>query len=379
MQHHGEDQSSFVVVVRLNILYYAESKPATGGPSTVAFYLSRALAKKINLTYYPKFADTPKGLYVKNLFHVFGGFLTSGFDVFHLIFLPSLINGGYPVFRSAKRIGVRTILNIHGIIQLERKSGQVQKLLPNAGLFYTLTSCKSADRIVVNSEFMRTNVVRWYGIGSNKIEVIPNGVDLERFVGRGDRLDLDGDPCILYIGALSKAKGVDVLIKAIAKLRSEFPRMRLHLVGATQLEPGDEFRLQARKEGFENQVVFHDWVSQSMIPRFLKSADICVFPSRLEGFGIVILEAMASGVPIIASDIGSFQEILSNGKNGMLFKSESADALSEAIGSVYRDQSLMKKKVDAALTAVKAYSWENIAERYISLYENLCAGTYDTD
>jgi glycosyltransferase involved in cell wall biosynthesis len=271
-------------------------------------------------------------------------------------------------------MGVRTVLNIHGIIQLERQFSKTQGCFPDADLFYALTSSKSADRVVVNSDFMRGNVVRWYGVSPNRIEVIPNGVELERFVGRGDRLNLGGDPCILYLGALSKAKGLDILIKAIARLRLELPRIELHLVGSTHLEPGDEFRLQAKKECVESHVFFYDWASQSMVPRFLKSADICVFPSRLEGFGIIILEAMAAGAPLIASDIGSFREILANGKNGMLFKAGSADALSEAILSLYQNHGLRKKLADAALEAAKAYSWKNIAERYISLYHDLHAG-----
>jgi glycosyltransferase involved in cell wall biosynthesis len=356
---------------RVNVLYYFEPTSVHGGPEGVAFYLSKALAKRISLTYYPRFAAAPKIRYLETLFNVCERFVTQRFDVFHLNYVPSLINGGYPLLKCAKRMGVHTILNIHGIIQLERDLGMSQGLFPYAGLFYTLTSCKSADRVVVNSHLMRDEVVRWYGVSPNKIEVIPNGVELERFLGCDDKPNLGGDPCILCLGALSKEKGLDILIEAIAKLRLELPRMKLHLVGSTHLQPGDEFRLQAKKEGVESHVVFYDWASQSTIPRFLKSADICVFPSRREGFSLAILEAMAAGVPIIASDIGGFREALAGGKNGMLFKAGNADALSKAILSLYQDHGLRKKMANAALEAAKAYSWENVAERYISLYHEL--------
>ena len=119
-------------------------------------------------------------------------------------------------------------------------------------------------------------------------------------------------------------------------------------------------------------VFFHGWAPDSMVPRYYKSADICVFPSRLEGFGIVILEAMASGIPIIASNTGGIREIISNGKNGMLFKPGDADALSKAILALYQDLDLRKKISQAALKTVTEYNWENIAERYISLYKYLC-------
>lgn len=368
----------FSEVIRVNVLYYSEPTSAHGGPENVAFYLSKALAKRTNLTYYPRFAAAAKRRYMKSLFNVCGRFLTQRFDVFHLNSVPSLINGGYPLLKSAKRMGVHTLLNIHGIIQLERGFGEAQGLFPYAGLYYTFTSCKSADRVVVNSDLMRGKVISWYGVSPDKIEVIPNGVELERFVGCDDRLNLGGDPCILYLGALSKEKGLDILIEAIAKLRLELPRMRLHLVGSTHLEPGDEFRLQAKKEGIENHVIFYDWASQSMVPRILKSADICVFPSRLEGFSLVILEAMAAGASIIASDIGGFREALAGGKNGMLFKAGNVDALSEAILNLYHDHGLSKKIAGAALEAVKAYSWKNIAERYVSLYHDLQTDVSDT-
>jgi glycosyltransferase involved in cell wall biosynthesis len=109
-----------------------------------------------------------------------------------------------------------------------------------------------------------------------------------------------------------------------------------------------------------------------MIPRFYNSADFCVFPSRHESFGLGILEAMASGTPIIASNMGFFREILSNGKNGILFKSGDVDALSKAILILHQDLGLRKKISHNASRTIMEYRWENIAERYVSLYRRLC-------
>jgi len=109
-----------------------------------------------------------------------------------------------------------------------------------------------------------------------------------------------------------------------------------------------------------------------MVPLYYNSADLCVFPSRHESFGLGILEAMASGIPVIASNIETFREILFNGKNAILFKSEDAEALSKAIHTLYQDVGLRKKISHNALRTVMEYRWENIAERYISLYRRLC-------
>ena len=338
-----------------------------GGVSNVAYYLTKALAKKVNITYFPRFA--PKKGYLINFFNVHRNFVMKEFDIIHFNVVPTWINRSSMLLKFAKGRGSHTVLNIHGIIQLEHKLEPALGSISHIALLNTMKSSKVADRVVVNSEYMRTNVVTWYGINRDKIVVIPNGVDLRRFSGRDDKLVLDGDPTILYLGDLSRIKGVDVLIQAIAKLRSILPNMKLHLVGSGYM---NDFQLLAKKKGIEGYVVFHGWAADSMVPRYYKSADICVFPSRYEPFGIVILEAMASGIPIIASNTGGIREIISNGKDGILFKPGDADALSKAILALYQDLDLRKKISQAALKTVTEYSWENIAERYVSLYRYLC-------
>jgi len=363
----------FARLVKLNILYYLEPKiyPYFGGVSNVAYYLGKALAKKVNLTYFPRFM--PKKSYVNNFFNVQKRFVTKEFDLVHFNVVPNWINGSFVLLKIAKMRGTPTVLNIHGLIQIEHKfSGYSSDSIPYMALLNTFCSCKDVDKIVVNSEYMHTRVATLYGIRRDKIVVIPNGIDLDLFDGCDHKLMLDGDPVILFIGLFSKIKGVDVLIKAIAKLRSKLPDMKLHLVGTGTPSDISDFQALAKRKGIEKFLVFHDWAPISMVPRYYKSADICVFPSRHEGFGISVLEAMASGVPLIASNIESFRKILSNGKNGILFKSGNADALSKGILALYQDLSLRKKISQAALETVGKYSWENIAERYLSLYKCLC-------
>jgi glycosyltransferase involved in cell wall biosynthesis len=230
-------------------------------------------------------------------------------------------------------------------------------------------SCKIVDRIVVNSEYMRSRVAAWYGINLTKIVVIPNGVDLSRFRGC-NKLTLDGDPAILYLGGLTTRKGVDILFQAVAALRSELPDMKLHLVGGAGRM--SYFQHLAENEGICRYVVFHGRVPDVMVPLYYKSADFCVFPSRHEPFGIVVLEAMASGIPIIASNIGGFGEIISNDQDGLLFKPGDAAALSKAILVLNKDLDLRRKLSQTASRTVERYSWEVVAEEYVSLYEHLC-------
>ena len=299
---------------------------------------------------------------------VFSQFVKKEFDIIHFNANPAWINGSSMLLRFAKLTQTPTILNIHGIPQLERIAEKVNDSVSFSDWMPTLIYCNLADRIVVNSEFMRNNVVAWYRVNPQKVVVIPNGVDQKIFTNCDNRMPLDGDPSVLYIGHFSTLKGVDILIQSIAHLKSQFPNIKLHLVGS-----GNDhyFSLIAKKEGIEKNVVFHGWAKQPVAACYYKSADICVFPSRHEGFGLVVLEAMASGIPIIASDIPSFREIISDGVDGKLFKTEDSGALSKAIVNLSQDPQLRKELSLNAYQKASQYSWENIADKYILLYKSL--------
>ncbi len=352
----------------MNILYYLESKSGQGGVANVAYYLPRTLAKKeVDVTYYPRIKSNRSAFKlirsVFNLINVNRKFLSKEFNIIHFNYVPTWSNGGYILLKTAKTIGIPTVLNIHGIIQLEHKSIPFM-ILPRA-----LSSCKLADKIVVNTEFMRAKVGKWYGISHDKMIVIPNGVSLDEFTPCKRKIKLEGDPAILNVGWCSKIKGFDVLAYAVSQLKSEFPNMKLHVLGGGY----ERYLPLLRKEGIEKYVVFHGMIEHSIIPTYFRSVDICIIPSRHEGFPITLLEAMASGIPVIASNIGSLKEIISNGENGILFESENTSDLSKAILNLHRDEDLKKKISNNALKTAEKYSWESVANKYISLYTSLAA------
>lgn len=352
----------------MHVLYYQKPSSSGGGVSNVAYYLPKALSKRVKVTYYPRFL--PEKRCLTNFFKVYRDFAMNEYDVIHFNSVPKWINGSSVMLKFSKERCVHTILNIHGIIQQEHEVEPTLGPISYADLSNTVGACKAVDRVVVNSEYMRNSVVSYYGAKRSKIVVIPNGVDLKRFSGEADRLALSGEPAILYVGDISRRKGVDVLIKAAAKLQSALPNMKLHLVGSGRYL--SDFQRLALEEGIGKRVFFHGWVPDSIIPRYFKSADMCVFPSRYEPFGIVVLEAMASGVPIVASNAGGIREIICHGENGFLFEIDDSAALSNTILALYKDADLRKRMSDATLKSAVKYSWENIAERYASLYKRLC-------
>ena len=121
----------------------------------------------------------------------------------------------------------------------------------------------------------------------------------------------------------------------------------------------------------DESVVFHGYANPASTPEYYKSVDFCVFPSRRDSFDITMMEAMASGTPVIASNRGGTAEILTNGENALLFDPDDLDALRHGILAYSHDSSLRRKFSRNALKTVKNYSWENISKRYLALYQEI--------
>lgn len=332
-----------------------------GGVTNVACNLPRALAKNVLITYFPDFVAERN--YAINLLNVYRRLVIRDFDVVHFNIPPTWTEGGYGLCKFAEMSHASTILSIHGIIQLEHVLYRTEK---NKGLSRTLRYCKMVNKIVTYSEFMRNRIVTWYRVNRDKIAVIPNGVDVNKFSDCKNELLLDGDPAILYLGHLSKS--ADILIQAISKIRSELPKLKLHLVGGGDITA---LKLLASKKGVDTHVVFHGSITHEKTPSYYKAADFFVFPSVYTPAGITILEAMASGTAVIASNRGGTQEIISNDKDGVLFEPNDDEALPKAILALQQDSKLRKTISRNALKTVTKYNWENIAKKYISLYQSL--------
>jgi glycosyltransferase involved in cell wall biosynthesis len=353
----------------MNVLYYIEPKMYPyGGVDNVAENLSRVISHKTQLVVYPRFEKTKK--YCSTLIKIQSSLLFRNFDIIHCNVTPSLTNGSYTLFESAKLSGASTILNIHGIIQLEYIMYPLRDkwfwFTSYRGLASTLRYCKLADRIVTYSNEMKNRIMTWYNVNPEKVVVIRHGVDIAKFRGFRSQLLLDGDPSILVIGNL--AKNIDFLIKALSTIKKEIPQFKLHVVGPGDIAP---LKALAQKEGLENQVIFYGAIPPEETPHYYKAVDFCVFPSILAPAGITLLEAMASGTPILASNKGGIPEIVYDNLNGVLFDPDNVNALPDAILNLSKDDKLRAKIANNALKAVEDYSWEKVGYRYLSLYKSL--------
>jgi phosphatidyl-myo-inositol alpha-mannosyltransferase len=355
------------MVTHLKVLYYCEPKQEEirGGVGNVALFLPKALSRKVDVIYYPRI--TSNG-YPLKLVKIYKKLFFGDFDIAHFNIPPVWINGGYATIKYAEFSEIPTIMNIHAIVQYEHTQDPGVSPLSGYHLKSQLNAFRIADRIVVNSEYMRKMVPAYYGVRQDKVIVIPNGINIEAFSHNYGGQKLEGEPAIVNIGRFSFLKGTPTLIEAVGKVRKKLPAAKLHIIGKV----APEYLQLSKRQGAEEYTIFHGEVEEhANVLRYLKGSDMLVSASRHEGFGIVILEAMASGVPVIASNIESFQELISNGTNGLLFRVGDADALSKAIVTLYENIRLRKELVFQGLETAKRYSWTDVASKYISLYQSL--------
>lgn len=206
------------------------------------------------------------------------------------------------------------------------------------------------------------------GADRRKVSIIPNGIQMERFLnGRKLRIIRD-NPLILYVGRVSEDKGLGSLIKAVPLVLKDFPRAKFLIVGE---DYGYLSRLKAlvRKSGVEKSVALLGRLSDEELVRVYKKADAFVLPSELEAFGIVVIEAMASGLPVVVSNVGGMKNIVHDGVNGLLFEVGNSKQLAEKIISLFNDEHLRVKLAEnGRKTVLENYSIEKVVDKLEKLY-----------
>ncbi len=203
-------------------------------------------------------------------------------------------------------------------------------------------------------------------------QIIPNGVDVDFFSPQVPPPEkfVDGKVNILFVGRLEKRKGLDYLLSAYAKVKSQFPSVRLIVVSTSSKLPHKYEEVV--KDNKLADVLFTSFVSSGDLPRYYRSADICCFPAiGSESFGIVLLEAMASGKPVVASNIIGYREVLTHGEEGLLVPPRDEEALAQALLHLVRDKPLRQQMGAKGRVKAEKYSWKNIAQKVIDYYDTL--------
>ena len=198
--------------------------------------------------------------------------------------------------------------------------------------------------------------------------IIPNGVDVDHFSNNGIPWPeyQDGKTNILFVGRLEKRKGLKYLLEAYSKLKWDTPNTRLIIVGPGNLDRDSHRILSAHNI---QDVVFAGKVTYEDLPRYYASADIfCAPATGAESFGIVLLEAMAAGKPIVASDIEGYAGIVNNGQQGLLFPKRDSAALAETLRLLVESPQLSRSMGSTGLRMVQKYRWSVVARQVEDYY-----------
>lgn len=228
----------------------------------------------------------------------------------------------------------------------------------------------NADAIIALSEDMKKEMQRTY---NRNIFMIPNGVDSERFrdISRDmmrHKLQKDvGEKLIIFIGRFRPEKGVQYLIDAMYIIRKKTQLTRLILVGEGPEEAN--LRELAQKLNLQSCIDFIGKIPIENVPCYLAASDVFVLPSLSEGMPNVVLEAMAAGLPIVATKVGGLPEIIKNGENGFLVEPKNAEQISEKVSLILMDSRLRETLSRNNRENSKNFNWDNIAQKLEGIYK----------
>ena len=248
------------------------------------------------------------------------------------------------------------------------------------GKLYAMTFGKlliaCTAKVIAISEVNRDDIVKKLGFQPNKVVVVPNGLDFEIFDQEVDVAEfrkkhvVDG-PLILFVGRITKHKGIQFLIKAAPLILREFPKSRFMIVGEDYGYLRN-LRRMVERLCIQGYVIFTGRLSENEIVQAYKSADIFVLPSALEAFGLAVVEAMASGTPVVASNYGGIRCLVQDGVNGLLFDVGEVSDLASKILALLRDQELRKLLATKAhLRVEERYSIRHTVDELLRVYAKL--------
>lgn len=233
------------------------------------------------------------------------------------------------------------------------------------------------DLLIAPSEFTRMEIMNWYGVSPDRIAVVPNAVspDFSRPFSDVDLLCVKQkyhlpERFFLSVGTLQPRKNIPLFLRAFSRLRDRVAGVQIVLTGNRAGHHYDKEIDRVIEEKHLGGVVhFPGFVDQEDLPKIYRLASVCVAPSKYEGFGIPLLEAFASGVPVAASDIAPFIEV--GGDAVRTFSSESVAECEETLYTLATDMTLRKRLEESGSERLMAYSWGKSARVLLSCYEGL--------
>ena len=235
----------------------------------------------------------------------------------------------------------------------------------------------SADHIVAFSPHERDAMVRLYQADATRIGLIPCGVDLSLFRPLDqqevrEKLGLNGEKVLLYVGRIEPLKGLELLLHTAAQLQT-FEQIRVLVVGggAGRDQEIDRLREMAKSLNVDEVFDFIGRVDQQDLPLYYNAADVCVVPSFYESFGLAALESMACGTPVVATRAGGLSTIIQHGRTGYLKAWRCPEAFASSLEMIISSRNLQHSMGLAARRRAEGLSWDNVAGQIAGVYDSL--------
>jgi D-inositol-3-phosphate glycosyltransferase len=377
----------------------------TGGMNVYIRELARELGKKGHMvdifttTHQPEHEQIINLDYENRLIHIETGATEEIPKIAFYSYLNSFICG-VENFRNST-LNTRYDL-IHSHYWLSGLAGRHLQLwwhVPHITMFHTLGAVKnsigigedetelriegerevvhSCEQIIAATEREKKDLSYYYGAKMQKITVLPCGVNLDIFkpINREtaySELGLSQQNTVLYVGRIEQLKGLGQLLKAISQIEDSFSP-RLIVVGGDDygnVETQALYNL-AEELQIKDRIVFSGPVPQEKLSLYYSIADVCVIPSYYESFGMVALESLACGTPVVATDVGGMRNIIRSDRAGYVIESNSPDCLAEKISEVLSKGEKQIQDVETRQLLVADYNWSNITDKIIEENKNV--------
>ncbi|MES2353869.1 MAG: glycosyltransferase family 4 protein [Pseudomonadota bacterium] len=288
-------------------------------------------------------------------------------DVFHI-----MANSGWswhlfaaPAVWIAKLRGKRTIINYRG--------GEAETFFKSS-FFWVRPTMQAADMVVVPSGFLEDVFGKW----KIATTVIPNIINLARFspAANDENHDYADAPHVIVTRNLEPIYDIPTALHAFALVVQEFPRARLTVAGSGPLRSALEDMAQSL--GIASTVTFTGRLESADMAALYKSADLSINPSLVDNMPNSVLEALASGVPVVSTDVGGVPYIVQHGKTAWLVPAGNPKAMADAVTTLLRDPALVRRLVHDGLALVQHYAWPSVRELWLGAYRVLATGIPST-
>ena len=242
-----------------------------------------------------------------------------------------------------------------------------------------LAISQAADRILVPSKAVARWIQKSFKISGNKIRVVYNGVDSGVFSPYHDphtlkeSMGLSSKKVVLYVGRLARIKGLETLIESIPEIIKYAPDVVFFLVGTVA---NNAYALslaeKAKRLAVNSHLVIKSWIDYEQLPNYYRLCDVFVLPSMSEGLSKAMLEAMACGKPVVASNVGGTPEAVETGREGFLVPPADPASLAAAITTILSDHELASRMGQAALAKVRSrFTWRQVAHQIQAVYSEV--------